>query len=198
LVSRLGKFNNYKIDVEKQSNEVFFICSCSALTNIKRVERIINVISEIKGFKINWVHFGSGPNEVELLKYAKEKLSSHTFEFKGNTKNKHILEFYANNFIDLFINLSDSEGIPVSIMEAQSFGIPVLATNVGGTNEIVNDLNGFLINPAISDIEIAEIIKLNFNKDLTNKRIESRNNWNKNYNAENNYINFCSIIKELR
>jgi glycosyltransferase involved in cell wall biosynthesis len=83
-------------------------------------------------------------------------------------------------------------------MEAQSFGIPVLATNVGGTNEIVNDLNGFLINPAISDIEIAEIIKLNFNKDLTNKRIESRNNWNKNYNAENNYINFCSIIKELR
>ncbi|NCO54621.1 MAG: glycosyltransferase, partial [Bacteroidetes bacterium] len=47
--------------------------------------------------------------------------------------------------VDLFINVSESEGIPVSIMEALSAGIPVIATNVGGTNEIVNNDVGFLI-----------------------------------------------------
>ena len=39
--------------------------------------------------------------------------------------------------IDLFINTSSSEGVPVSIMEALSVGIPIIATDVGGTKEIV-------------------------------------------------------------
>lgn len=41
--------------------------------------------------------------------------------------------------------MSDSEGIPVSIMEAMSFGIPVIARNVGGMSEIVNEENGLLL-----------------------------------------------------
>ena len=48
-----------------------------------------------------------------------------------------MLDYYKNNIIDIFINLSASEGIPVSIMDAISFGIPCIATNVGGTGEIV-------------------------------------------------------------
>jgi len=43
------------------------------------------------------------------------------------------------------MNLSETEGIPVSIMEAQSAGVPILATNLGGTSEIVNNENGFLV-----------------------------------------------------
>lgn len=49
------------------------------------------------------------------------------------------------NDFDLFVNMSLSEGIPVSIMEAISFGIPIIATNVGGNAEIVNDETGVLI-----------------------------------------------------
>jgi len=44
-----------------------------------------------------------------------------------------VLNYYASNPVDVFINTSSSEGLPVSIMEAMSFGIPVIATNVGGT-----------------------------------------------------------------
>ena len=44
--------------------------------------------------------------------------------------------------VDLFLTVSANEGIPVSIMEAQSFGIPVIATDVGGISEIVNNVNG--------------------------------------------------------
>jgi len=45
----------------------------------------------------------------------------------------------------LFINTSSSEGIPVSMMEAQSFGIPILAMDVGGVREIVGPQTGRLL-----------------------------------------------------
>ncbi|MFR4320263.1 MAG: glycosyltransferase [Blautia massiliensis (ex Durand et al. 2017)] len=44
------------------------------------------------------------------------------------------------------MNVSSSEGIPVSIMEATSFGIPGIATDAGGTKEIIRDKeNGVLL-----------------------------------------------------
>ena len=49
--------------------------------------------------------------------------------------------------IDIFINVSSSEGLPVAIMEAISFDIPIIATNVGGTSEIVTPETGILIAP---------------------------------------------------
>ena len=59
----------------------------------------------------------------------------------------------------MFINVSSTEGIPVSIMEAMSFGIPVIATAVGGTPEIVNNENGYLLSKDPSAKELAEVIQ---------------------------------------
>ena len=58
------------------------------------------------------------------------------------------------NEVRCFINVSSSEGIPVSIMEVMSFGIPVIGTNVGGVSELVNQENGHLLsaNPAAQEI----------------------------------------------
>ena len=55
---------------------------------------------------------------------------------------------------DLFMNVSSSEGLPVSIMEAFSFGIPALVTAVGGNPEIVQEGAGILLaeNPSIDSI----------------------------------------------
>ena len=62
----------------------------------------------------------------------------------------------------MFINLSSSEGIPVSIMEAQSFGIPVIATNVGGSGEIVVSETGVLVDENRTEASVL----LSLNKDL--------------------------------
>ena len=62
---------------------------------------------------------------------------------KGNVDNAALLEDYITENYYLFVNVSSSEGIPVSIMEASSVGIPCLATDVGGTGEIISDgVNG--------------------------------------------------------
>ena len=53
-------------------------------------------------------------------------------------------DFYLN--IDAFINTSFHEGIPMSILEAMSYGKPVVAPNVGGIHEIFqNGRSGFLV-----------------------------------------------------
>lgn len=66
----------------------------------------------------------------------------HNVFFEGNIANAAVL---CKN-IDLFILTSGYEGLPVSIIEAMSFGKPIVASNVGGISEIVlNGKNGFVL-----------------------------------------------------
>jgi glycosyltransferase involved in cell wall biosynthesis len=92
--------------------------------------------------------------------------------------------------------LSESEGVPVSIMEAQSFGIPVIATNVGGTSEIVNERVGILLsdNPTRNDVckALEEVLKSNISREFIKKE------WNKISNAERNFSEFASELIGLR
>ena len=63
----------------------------------------------------------------------------------GHYPNEELLRYYGSNHVDLFINTSSTEGVPVSIMEAQSFGIPVIATDTGGVKEVVTEGTGSLL-----------------------------------------------------
>ncbi|MBA3900251.1 MAG: glycosyltransferase, partial [Bacteroidetes bacterium] len=105
--------------------------------------------------------------------------------------------FYEENYVDLFINVSETEGIPVSIMEAQSAAIPVLATNVGGTSEIVDNENGFLIDKDFEVAKIAESIEKYFTSHFSHqeeKRKKSYQNWQKKYDAKKIYAEFAEKI----
>jgi glycosyltransferase involved in cell wall biosynthesis len=82
-------------------------------------------------------------------------------------------------------------------MEAQSAGIPVLATDVGGTSEIVNNKNGFLIENDFNVSSVVEIIQNYLNESPENiklKRNLSYTNWLEKYNAEKNYTEFAQMI----
>ena len=112
--------------------------------------------------------------------------------------NEKILDFYAEQFVDLFINLSDSEGIPVSIMEALSAGIPVLATNVGGTGECVGQENGFLVEKITPVEEIASVVYNYFVSNaecIIRKRTIAYEFWKGNYEAGKNYTSFGDVVR---
>ena len=200
IVSKLGVLEHGKIS-SPSSDDIFRVISCSWLTPVKRVHLIIEALSKIKKYKIEWVHFGDGLLKQELEKLANSVLPNNVkYNFAGFVDNSYIYEYYAKNPVDLFINCSGSEGIPVSIMEAQSFGIPVMATNVGGTSEIVNNDNGYLIesNDNIVDSMFFVLIKILQNKSIHNqKREKSLNNFLNNFSADKNYIEFTKIVKEL-
>lgn len=60
----------------------------------------------------------------------------------GNAKNELLRD------ADIFVLPSYNEGLPVSILEAMSWGIPVITTTVGGIPDLVEDhVNGYLISP---------------------------------------------------
>ena len=84
-------------------------------------------------------------------------------------------------------------------MEAQSFGIPVIATTVGGTPEIVNNENGLLLaaNPGAEEIADA-FYEVYSNKEIWVKKRElSHKNWEENFNAAKNYKAFSHELLSL-
>lgn len=198
-ISRLGKIN-FRDPLTNKSNTNIIICSCSTLISLKRVNLIIDILSILPFQNIRWVHFGDGFLRTELEQYAKTKISHINYQFKGNVNNSEILDFYNQNYIDFFINVSETEGIPVSIMEALSSGIPVIATNVGGTGEIVNNHHGFLIDKNFKLDDVARIIKQylqNSDENIMKYRQNAYQFWNFNYNAEINYTKFIENVLKL-
>lgn len=191
-VKKVGEFT-------KKVTEKFLIVSCSNLIKVKQVHLIAESLSKIKNFKIKWVHFGDGKLKQDIIDYCKKNLPKNIIaEFKGRVFNKEVLKFYVDEVPDLFINLSSSEGIPMSIMEAMSCSIPVIATNVGGTSEIVNNENGLLVDMNFDLIEVSGFIKKIY--DLNDKekemyRYNAYNTWIKFYDAEKNYNAFIKEIK---
>ena len=126
-------------------SETVNIISCSNNARIKRLDLIED---SIKLFaqknpqrKISWSHIGISNREY-IVKDIPNNLS---ISFLGYIENEKIRDYYMDNKMNLFINLSDSEGIPVTIMDAFSVGIPVIARDVGGISEIVSNQNGVLL-----------------------------------------------------
>ena len=97
-----------------------------------------------------WFFYGSGP----LLNDLKDSVSSlglseHCF-FPGNIDHHQLLDRYKNHEVDVVVSSSISmpnvfEGIPVSLMEAMSYELPVIATDCGGTRELVDGQTGILV-----------------------------------------------------
>lgn len=201
-LSRLGTAD-YGISQSKEKPHDLTIVSCSWCTAVKRIDRIITSLALIKDLNIKWIHIGDGQLFESLKQKAGETLPLNIdHEFTGPLSNKQILELYKNKHIDLFINTSSSEGIPVSIMEVQSFGIPVIATDVGGVKEIItHNENGYLINKDFKDAELANLIKDYAEKHTDEKKIlreASRRLWEKKFSARKNYTEIFNRITEIQ
>ena len=104
--------------------------SCSNLIKVKRIDLILESLSFIKNRKIDWFVIGDGPMRKYIEENEKRLDGDINIKMVGRLQNKEVYDFYKKENPDLFINLSSSEGVPVSIMEAMSFGIPVIATDV--------------------------------------------------------------------
>jgi len=203
---KISKYNNLKLSrlgVKPQkflelSSTKKIIVSCSNIIPIKRVEKIIKSISLIKTNDIKWVHFGSGLMSKKVEKMASKLLNKKVaFEFMGYFENNLLLKWYKENNPSLFINLSLSEGIPVSIMEAMSFGIPCIASSVGGCDELVTDSVGFPVSVNASSEDVSLIIdKFFMLPESEKKRLRKRayNHIIENFNSTKNYTKFCESM----
>ncbi len=139
------------------------IVSCSFIHGIKRLDIIIEALAGIDDIPISWTHFGSGTDEEKIRTMADAKLGGKSnihYHFAGQTVHDDILEYYTRNHVDLFVNSSDHEGIPVSVMEAMAAGIVCVARDVGGNRELISNLdNGFLLDSNAGVLEYRQLIE---------------------------------------
>jgi glycosyltransferase involved in cell wall biosynthesis len=199
VVSRLG-VNPAPSSNPFTEKDFLHIVSCSYLSPVKRVNLIIEALKQIC-FPLKWTHLGGGILEDELKSMAKNLPANVSWQISGNLKNQEILSFYQEIPVDLFLNVSSSEGLPVSIMEAMSYGIPVAATNVGGTSELVqSNLTGFLWPEDVSPGNIAETLR-DFQESSPIKKKQMRERalqaWYDKVNAEIQYPDFINQLKML-
>ncbi|MBP9993456.1 MAG: glycosyltransferase [bacterium] len=173
--------------------DVLNVVSCSTMWKLKRVDLIFDSLNAVKGRKIIWTHIGDGP-EFENIKerVSRNKKEHLTVNLIGRLNHDDVLRYYQTHQVDLFINLSTIEGVPVSIMEAASFNIPVLATNVGSTFEAVTEQVGELVSPNPTPQEVADRITKMSQTDYS-----PRTYWETHYNAEINYNAFANMMEKL-
>jgi glycosyltransferase involved in cell wall biosynthesis len=203
-LSRLGtsepEFVNPSTD-----NSCLTLVSCSSITKNKRLNLIIDSLALFKTkfptVNVSWHHLGGGSEMSKYVDLVKKTLKDSKVQcfIPGQMTHPEILNFYRTVPVDLFVNVSEYEGIPVSIMEAQSFGIPVIATAVGGTPEIVNNKNGYLLPADPTPDEITEAISdAVINKENWEvKRVLSRKNWEEKFDALKNYTAFTEELLTL-
>lgn len=196
-LSRLG--TEAQNPFPQRTGGIFTLVSCSNLIQVKRVHLIAEAVKELDGqFPLRWVHIGDGPERSKIEQLVSNLSEKTEVRFTGRLPNEEVFKLYRELSPDVFINVSSSEGVPVSIMEAMSFGIPVIATDVGGNAEIVNGTNGFLLS---SNCEKQELLgKLDFalrTSKMGSLRKGAFNTWKKDYSATVNYEQFTEMLLKL-
>lgn len=177
----------------RPNDSIIRIVSCSSVIPLKRVDFLFEALDELTDYSIEWTHIGAGRGFDNLKQAIRTKKNSNlTINLLGYMQNEEVLSYYKRNHFDCFVNLSTSEGVPVSIMEAESFGIPIVATDVGCTSEEVTKEVGELLssNPTIQEITMAI-------KKVVNTKYEPRAFWLKHYNADKNYREFAEMLLNL-
>jgi colanic acid/amylovoran biosynthesis glycosyltransferase len=182
-----------------QHIEVISLAYCVA---VKQLERIIDALAlaaqqVTSGMTLHWVHIGDGPLKHDLEVYAHQHLDQYTnvrFQFLGQRANAEVLRYLATNPVDVIVNSSSSEGVPVSLMEAMSYGIPAIAPAVGGIPEIVSNAHGRLLSANPSSAAIAEAILAIEHLKNKHTRQAAKEYINTHYNAQKNYTAFVQEI----
>jgi len=197
VVQRLG-VKPAKCLASRSEDDCLRIVSCSNMIPVKRVDYIAEALANLNR-PFSWVHFGDGSEREKVMRIV-SKFPSHGKAFlPGRVSNSAVLKYYREQPVDVFINLSLSEGVPVSIMEALAHGIPCIATDVGGTSELVDDSCGILLNV---NVTLEHIVKLLSGIDASSSTwIDRRNGalsrWREKANAVCNYQEFCSFLRRI-
>lgn len=134
--------------VEKQG---FVICMVGRLNEQKRYDRAIKAVEKLKedGYKFELWILGTGEKlETYQQRCLDIGLGNHV-RFLGFVKPAYAYMRPA----DIFLNTSSAEGYPLTICEALCLGLPVVATNITGAREILDDSNyGVLVEEDVDDI----------------------------------------------
>jgi len=179
-------------------NNIIQLLVVSRLVSQKNIDSIIKAVKvmENENIILNIVGDGSEINNLKLLvkKYELDK----KINFIGKIENTKLNEYLKN--ADIFIQASNYEGLPHSILEAMNFEIPILSTDVGGCSVLLNKgERGYIIPMPVSEVEISEGIRtiINNKNEAKSKAKLAKNYLNQEHNFNTNAEIYHEKIKEV-
>ena len=192
IVSRLGTINRGSVSL-RSTDGVIRVISCSVVRPLKRVDLIFKALQLFEIENVEWTHIGDGESYEELKVLVQKSRPNVKVSLKGRMTNSEVIQYYDSHSFDVFVNVSTNEGVPVSIMEAISYNIPAVATDVGATSEVVTPKSGVLV----SENPTAEEIKDAIVKAVYSNNLDPRGLWDERFNAETNYQKWAKTLWEL-
>ena len=180
------------------TNDQINITIVSRLVSHKNIKKIIRAISDLNDPLIYLNIIGDGPELNQLQKISLESNNKDNIIFHGKLNRDEIDHIFLNS--DIYIQASNYEGLPHSLLEAMSYGIPVLCTPVGECKEILgNEDRGYILDLPVSKNNIkSKISQIISEKDIANKKGERGKDFiNENYNLTNSFNLYKNLFTRL-
>ncbi len=199
-VHYLGTVKRKTVD---ENPERLILASCSNMIELKRIDLIIEALAKLpEDIKVSWYHYGDGPAREALEKQARDVLAKREnveYCFAGFVDNDALIKAYREIKPWLFISTSATEGgVPVSMQEAFSMGIPCIGTDVGGIPEIIQDgYNGLLLEASPETEDISAAIERYYRlpgEQREKFRMHAHETWERSFDAE---VNAKKFLQEL-
>lgn len=129
--------------------EVIFVARLAELKGVSDLLRAVEKLVSEHG-QIHLTVVGDGPERNRFEKLSKKLKLDHNVTFTGYLSQAEVADYLKRSHV--LVLPSYAEGVPVSLMEALASQVPVIATQVGGVSELVEDgVNGFIVRPGDVD-----------------------------------------------
>lgn len=155
--------NNNIINKEVRKKSILF--AGRLVIEHKGLDFLAEILKKINFEKNNWrcTIVGDGPDRIWLENQLEDLIASDYVEFIGNTDN---MPYYYQK-ADVLLQTSRFEGFGMTITEAMSFGVPTVAFENLGPNEIIRDgKDGYLIPKYDTDYFVEKVEKILMNFEL--------------------------------
>lgn len=149
----------------RNKGDGFVIGSAGRFFPVKDYSFMVQIAAEVlrKTDRIQFLLAGDGPEMKKIAALIREYKLEQSFRLTGFVDDMAF--FYQN--LDLYINTSLHEGLPMAILEAMSYGIPVVAPKCGGLSEIIeNGVDGYLVEERTSGEFAEKCIELFYDREL--------------------------------
>ena len=180
------------------TNDQINITIVSRLVSHKNIKKIIRAISDLNDPLIYLNIIGDGPELNQLQKISLESNNKDNIIFHGKLNRDDINHIFLKS--DIYIQASNYEGLPHSLLEAMSYGIPVLCTPVGECKEILgNEDRGYILDLPVSKNNItSKISEIIGEKNNANKKAERGKDFiNEKYNLTNSFNLYKNLFTRL-
>ena len=194
---------NNGVNIPKKTVKIFEheqvnITILSRLVAHKNIEKVIEAISDLNDPLIKLNIVGEGPEVHQLKIISLKSGTKDNIVFHGKLGREEVNHIFLNS--DIYIQASNYEGLPHSLLEAMSFGIPVLCTPVGECIEILaNEDRGYMLDLPVSKENIkSRVAGIISEKNLAAiKGQKGKDFVIKNYNITNTFDRYKDILAKL-